>query len=173
MTKKKHEKQQQQQLQPPTYTNITISSLSKDLSVTVFLPPSATSNSNNDAASDYYYESTRFEYGSMIGPIHFLRHVPHHHHHHHGHKKKDKKEMVTFYGPNLWRVPHDSTWTESGIGLASEFGFGDDGSYCHIYGNNDDDDSSTSCATSWFQSTPESQKKIIINGILGYEEAKA
>ena len=34
------------------------------------------------------------------------------------------------YGANLWRAPHNPFWPESGVGLASEFGVGDDGDFC-------------------------------------------
>ncbi|KAL7531739.1 hypothetical protein ACHAXR_004206 [Thalassiosira sp. AJA248-18] len=51
------------------------------------------------------------------------------------------------YGRGIWRTPHDSGWPESGVGLASEFGCGDNWPRCAGEGG-------------------------IINGVLGYETAK-
>jgi hypothetical protein len=57
------------------------------------------------------------------------------------------------YGTDLWRYPHDPYWPESGVGLASEFGVGDDGSLClYRCGWRGVDD--------------------VTNGLLGYQEAK-
>jgi len=65
------------------------------------------------------------------------------------------------YGPDLWRVPHDPNWTESGTGLASEFGYGDDGAKCVVGG-----DDGGACG--WI-ADPEGL--TITNGVLGYERA--
>jgi hypothetical protein len=59
----------------------------------------------------------------------------------------------TVFGSGYWREPHDPTWTESGVGLASEFGCGEDG---HL------------CGPGW-AAVPDS---TAVNGVLGYAEAK-
>lgn len=56
------------------------------------------------------------------------------------------------YGTDLWRVPHNSHWPESGGGLASEFGVGDDGDLCIF-------------RCGWMAATD------VTNGVLGYQEA--
>ena len=95
-------------------------------------------------------------------------------------KTKAKSETHVIYGNDMWKVEppagHDPTWPESGVGLASEFGYGDDGAYCvptstspcgwitgsfdMDYDRNDDDE----------RSRPLTK---IANGVLGYEEAKS
>ena len=61
---------------------------------------------------------------------------------------------------NYWKesratpdTPHNPTWTESGLGIASEWGCGDDGAHC---------------GAGW-GAYPEGTS----NGVLGYEEAAA
>lgn len=113
------------------YRNLTLHS--PIMSATVFMPLEAagsasTNNNNNNNIADIYYIGSRFEHGSMIGDIYF---------------GKDR----SVYGRNLWRTPHDPSWPESGIGLASEFGCGDNGATCAGRGD-------------------------ITNGVLGYETAK-
>ena len=106
------------------YHNLTLHS--PIMSATVFMPlEAAGSATSNDGI---YYIGSRFEHGSMIGDIFF-----------------GKERSV--YGRNLWRTPHDPSWPESGIGLASEFGCGDNGATCAGRGD-------------------------ITNGVLGYESAK-
>lgn len=62
---------------------------------------------------------------------------------------KHKHEL---YGTELWRTPHNPGWPEAGVGLASEFGVGDDGATCdYRCGWNQVDD--------------------VTNGVLGYQEA--
>ena len=101
------------------YANVTLHS--PIMSARVFLP-------FKDGSEDsQYYVGSRFEHGSMIGDVLF------------GHK--------TAYGRDMWRTPHDASWPESGVGLASEFGCGDDGPTCAGKGD-------------------------ITNGVLGYESAK-
>ena len=99
------------------YANMTLHS--PIMSARVFLP-------YEDKPGDkQYYVGSRFEHGSMIGDFVF------------GHK--------IAYGRNMWRTPHDASWPESGVGLASEFGCGDDGPTC---------------------------ARKASNGVLGYEAAK-
>lgn len=59
----------------------------------------------------------------------------------------------TVFGSNFWRAPHDPEWTESGVGLASEFGCGEDGH---------------TCGPGWRGALGGS----VTNGVLGYAEAK-
>ena len=114
------------------YHNLTLHS--PIMSATVFMPLEAAGSSSsiggggNTNNEDIYYIGSRFEHGSMIGDIVF---------------GKDR----SVYGRNLWRTPHDPSWPESGIGLASEFGCGDNGATCAGRGD-------------------------ITNGVLGYESAK-
>ena len=92
-----------------------------------------------------YYVSSRFDHSSMIGSM-----------------KRKTRELVDgeviekdhyLFGGELWRRPHNAQYPESGIGLAAEFGVGDDGAFCFFRcgwdGNND-----------------------ITNGLLGYNEAR-
>jgi hypothetical protein len=93
------------------------------MSVKVFMPTFGDYSKEND-----YYMGSRFEHGSMIGDILF----------------GDSRKV---YGRGLWRTPHDPTWPESGVGLASEFGCGDNGYTCIGKGD-------------------------ITNGVLGYDTAQ-
>lgn len=124
----------------PTYSNVTLKSHSPegDLSVVVYLPKGVKPNERT------YYSSTRFDHSSMIGRM--VR------------TKRDAEtgKVLTqhvLYDTDQWRVPHDPYWPESGVGLASEFGVGDDGAFCNYrcgwYGINE-----------------------VTNGVLGYQEAK-
>ena len=116
-----------------SYQNITLQS--PIISTTIYMPLSSdddgghhdSANEKNDG-DNRYYKGSRFEHGSMIGDINF---------------GGDRQ----VYGRGLWRVPHDPTWPESGVGLASEFGCGDNGATCVGKGD-------------------------ITNGVLGYETAK-
>ncbi|KAL7579008.1 hypothetical protein ACA910_019052 [Epithemia clementina (nom. ined.)] len=81
----------------------------------------------------YYYTGSRFEHGSMIGNVRYKGHV--------------------LYGTDLWRMPHNGNWPESGVGLASEFGVGDDGDFCFY-------------RCGWPLTGD------ITNGVLGYRHAK-
>eukprot|EP00536_Pseudo-nitzschia_multiseries_P014567 jgi/Psemu1/152869/gw1.726.11.1 len=65
-----------------------------------------------------------------------------------------KRETHILYGKKQWRLPHDPYWTESGIGLASEFGVGTDGALCNFM-----------CG--W------DKQNEVTNGVLGYQEAKS
>ncbi|KAL3792504.1 hypothetical protein HJC23_008426 [Cyclotella cryptica] len=116
-------------LLPPTmasatefYNNVTLKS--PIMSVKVFMPAFGDLSKEND-----YYTGSRFEHGSMIGDVMY----------------GDNKKV---YGRGLWRTPHDPTWPESGVGLASEFGCGDNGQTCIGKGD-------------------------ITNGVLGYDTARA
>lgn len=102
------------------YTNVTLKS--PVMSVKVFMP------TFGDFKETDYYQGSRFEHGSMIGDIMF----------------GDNRKV---YGRGLWRTPHDPGWPESGVGLASEFGCGDNGETCIGKGD-------------------------ITNGVLGYDSAK-
>lgn len=104
-----------------TYTNVTLKS--PVMSVKVFMPTFGDFGKESD-----FYQGSRFEHGSMIGDIMF----------------GDNRKV---YGRGLWRTPHDPTWPESGVGLASEFGCGDTGDTCIGKGD-------------------------ITNGVLGYDTAK-
>ena len=117
------------------FSNVTLTSDSGDLSAVIYLP-------NGIKQDQTYYSSTRFEHGSMIGSI--------------TRRSRDAdgtEHRHVLYGTNRWRVPHDPYWPESGVGLASEFGVGDDGAFCNYrcgwYGVND-----------------------VTNGVLGYREAR-
>lgn len=103
---------------PKTYRNMTLTS--PIMSARVFVP--------TGPGISEYYRGSRFDHGSMIGDITF---------------GKDRE----VYGRGLWREPHDPFWPESGVGLASEFGCGDNGASCVGKGD-------------------------ITNGVLGHETAK-
>ena len=111
---------------------MTLTSLEGDLSVVVYLPHGIHSDERT------YYYSSRFDHGSMVGSI--LR------------TTRDGKTHE-LYGTDMWRTPHNSNWPESGVGLASEFGVGDDGSFCNY-------------RCGW------GTRNDITNGVLGYQEAK-
>jgi hypothetical protein len=115
-----------------SYSNVTLKSLEGDLAVVVYLPHGIHSDERT------YYYSSRFDHGSMVGSI--LR------------KTRDGKTHE-LYGTDMWRTPHNSNWPESGVGLASEFGVGDDGSFCNY-------------RCGW------GSRNDITNGVLGYQEAK-
>jgi hypothetical protein len=114
------------------FSNVTLESLGGDLSVVVYLPHGIRPDERT------YYHSSRFDHGSMVGSI--LR-------------KTRNGKTHELYGTDLWRVPHNSNWPESGVGLASEFGVGDDGSFCNY-------------RCGW------GLENDITNGVLGYQEAK-
>ena len=114
-----------------SYPNLTLSSSALD--ATWFLPAPT-------VGARAYYTSTRFDWGTMLGNVRFASHI--------------------VLDDNYWKAsrpspqtPHDPTWTESGLGLASEWGCGDDGAHC---------------GEGW-GAYPEGAT----NGILGYEEAVA
>jgi hypothetical protein len=119
------------------YSNITLKSNNGDLSAVIYLPQGI------KPGEPTYYMSTRFDHGSMIGEItRTTRNAD---------DKTEKKHVL--YGNQQWRVPHDPYWPESGIGLASEFGVGDDGAFCNY-------------RCGWYQINE------VTNGILGYPDAK-
>ena len=126
-----------------SYANVTLSSLNNDLQVTVYLPGGIDSDTN---PADFFYRSTRFEHGSMIGAIRRTTHDSN------GNAIASKRTH-SLYGSELWRVPHDPLWPEAGIGLASEFGIGDDGSFCDFR-----------CGWHGVDN--------VTNGVLGYRSAK-
>ena len=105
------------------YPNITLTTPSTSLSATLFTP---------DAARGYY-RSTRFDHGSMLGELLYDGH--------------------TLFPSTYWRRPHDPLWPESGVGLAAEWGCGEDGARC---------------GAGW-GAYPAGAS----NGVLGYESAKA
>ena len=160
-----------------SYANVTLTSLDGDLQVTVFLPEGL---DPDEDPSNFFYRSTRFDHGSMIGAIrrkshdsnrkleresspksHKIRHLA-------SRTAVDMKgttdnkiasnihgqqHLHRLYGADMWRVPHDPLWPESGIGLASEFGIGDDGSFCNFR-----------CGWHGVDN--------VTNGVLGYQSAK-
>ena len=121
------------------YSNVTLTSLGGELSVTVYLPAGI------EEDADIFYRSSRFDHGSMIGSIQRTSSRG---------LLQDPKGARTheLYGTELWRTPHNPYWPESGVGLASEFGVGDDGANCDLRcGWNGVDD--------------------VANGVLGFQEA--
>jgi len=122
------------------YANVTLSEPGGSLEVTVFLPASIPTE---DADAHVYYYGSRFDHSSMIGPIE-RKYVD----------KHGKQRSHILYGADLWRMPHNSHWPESGVGLASEFGVGDDGDFC-------------SYRCGW------PAVGDVTNGVLGYREAKS
>ena len=120
------------------YANVTLKANNNDLSVVVYLPRGLKPGERT------YYQSSRFDWGSMIGSITRTTTNP----------NTGVKEKHVLYGTNQWRLPHDPYWAESGVGLASEFGVGTDGSLCNFL-----------CG--W------NQNSEVTNGVLGYQEAKS
>jgi hypothetical protein len=125
-----------------SYSNITLST--NEFSVVLFLPAGVSAGAaNSDARSvpppynSIYYVSSRFEHGSMIGNIQTKRGGGH-----------------TLYPASSWRMPHNAQWPESGVGLAAEFGVGDDGALCLF-------------RCGWNEATE------VVNGVLGYEDCVA
>jgi hypothetical protein len=115
--------------QAASYANVTLSS--GPLSAIVFLPDGIKPDERT------YYTSSRFDWSSNIGAVSRVG--------------VDGKTHVLF-GTEMWRQPHDPTNTEAGVGLASEFGVGDDGSFCNFQCGWQKDDEVT-------------------NGVLGYDTA--
>ena len=111
----------------PSYSNFTLESLNGDLSVVVYLPYGLKPDEHT------FYYSSRFDHGSMIGSIKYKDHV--------------------LFDARTWRQPHNTNWPESGIGLAAEFGVGDDGAFCYFQ-----------CGWQAAES--------VTNGVLGYQQAK-
>lgn len=73
-------------------------------SATVYLPPFS-------LADPGYYASSRFDWGTMIGAF-------------------ELSDGRVLSPPTAWRAPHDPQWPESALGMAAEFGCGDDGALC-------------------------------------------
>jgi len=96
------------------------SELAEAIQVSLFLPN----------ALDGYYRSSRFDWGTMIGDV--------------------RSGRRRAFCSDVWRQPHDPLWTESGVGLASEWGCGVDGAWC----------------PSGWAGGPE-----VNNGVLGFDEA--
>lgn len=120
----------------PYYSNVTLKANDGDLEVVIYLPQGIKPDEPT------YYVSTRFDHGSMIGNIKRTTR-----------KQDGSTETHILYDTDQWRVPHDPFWTESGVGLASEFGVGDDGAFCNFL-----------CG--W------DQENDVTNGVLGYREAQ-
>ncbi|MGK3752787.1 MAG: hypothetical protein ACI8RD_005093 [Bacillariaceae sp.] len=118
------------------FANVTLTANNGDLSAVIYLPSGLKPDDRT------YYASTRFDWSSMIGSITRTTTNP-----------LGEKETHSLYGTKQWRLPHDPYWPESGVGLASEFGVGDDGSLCNFM-----------CG--WDQTNE------VTNGVLGYQEAK-
>jgi hypothetical protein len=120
-----------------TYANVTLRSPDGDMSAVIFLPKGI-------KPKEYtYYLSSRFDHASMIGNIKRKTRDP----------ETGKSTTHVLYGTEQWRLPHDPYWPESGVGLASEFGVGDDGALCNY-------------RCGWYQANE------VTNGVLGYQEAK-
>lgn len=120
------------------YANVTLTN-GRDLSVVVFLPTGL-----KPSERTFYYAS-RFDHGSMIGVV--RRKVT-------SSSSSSSAHVVhDLFEADMWRVPHNSNWPESGVGLASEFGVGDDGNFCYY-------------RCGW------SGADDVTNGVLGYAEAK-
>ena len=120
-----------------SYEKAILTSLDGNLTVSIFKPSSM---QGEDSDASYFYESTRFDHGSMIGNMTYFSNI--------------------LYDTDLWRSPHNPWNVESGVGLASEFGFGDNGAYC-------------GGMTCYWKSKENEEKggNFIINGVLGYEDA--
>jgi hypothetical protein len=124
-----------------SYSNVTLTSPNGDLTVVIYLPLGIKPNERT------YYFSSRFEHGSMVGSIRRKSRTPRND----GSGKVDEHSHI-LYDAEMWRLPHNSNWPESGLGLAAEFGVGDDGDFC-------------SYRCGWTGSGD------ITNGVLGYREA--
>lgn len=143
---------------PTSYANVTLTSLDGDLSVVVYLPKGIKTEDYNDSDEPEltYYYGSRFEHGSMIGSITRKRRYTvsvkdddngdstH---------QEERVDTHVLYGTDTWRQPHNWNWPESGVGLASEFGVGDDGALCYF-------------RCGWPEATD------VTNGVLGYQEAR-
>ena len=119
----------------PSYANVTLSA--GGLSAVVYLPDGIKPDEPT------YYKSSRFDWSSNIGTITTRRQ---------GVGGKGKQQQHVLYGSDMWRQPHDPESTEAGVGLASEFGVGDDGSFCNFQ-----------CG--WHKDNE------VTNGVLGYDQA--
>ena len=119
-----------------SYPNVTLTS--GELAVTVYLPRSLASD-----GEQVFYESSRFDHSSMIGSIRRRRKT----------RSGHKSHVHSMYGPDLGRSPHNPFYPGSGVGLASEFGVGDDGDFCTY-----------KCG--WYGVSN------VTNGVLGYQDAR-
>ena len=93
-----------------------------------------------------FYYASRFDHSSMIGSITRKQHYV-------SSDGKPKTATHVLYGTDIWRIPHNSNWPESGVGLAAEFGVGDNGAFC-------------------FYKCGWSEANDVTNGVLGYADAK-
>jgi len=122
------------------YANVTLSSLGGDLAVVVFLPHGLKPDERT------FYYASRFDHSSMIGSItRKVRTI-------NSYGEEVTKDHILFE-TDTWRAPHNPYWPESGVGLASEFGAGDDGAFCYY-------------RCGW------SGAEDVTNGVLGYREAR-
>eukprot|EP00534_Pseudo-nitzschia_fraudulenta_P003169 CAMPEP_0201138690 /NCGR_PEP_ID=MMETSP0850-20130426/56058_1 /ASSEMBLY_ACC=CAM_ASM_000622 /TAXON_ID=183588 /ORGANISM="Pseudo-nitzschia fraudulenta, Strain WWA7" /LENGTH=517 /DNA_ID=CAMNT_0047410089 /DNA_START=452 /DNA_END=2005 /DNA_ORIENTATION=+ len=120
------------------YSNVTLRANGGDLSAVIYLPVDLKPSQRT------YYRSSRFDWSSLIGSITRTTINP----------NTGLEETHTLYGTKQWRLPHDPYWAESGVGLASEFGVGTDGSLCDFL-----------CG--W------NQNSEVTNGVLGYQAARS
>lgn len=111
------------------YDHVTLST-SSGLRATLFLPPADASDPRSLERA--FYRASRFDWSSQLGDFRLGEH--------------------TICDPGFWRAPHDPAWTEAAVGLAGEFGCGDDGS---------------TCPPGW------DGGGALVNGVLGYDEAGA
>lgn len=126
-------------LSSASYSNSTLVSNNGDIEVVVYLPVGL------KPTEPTYYVGSRFDHGSMIGSIKLK-----------SRRLVDNEVVVKtheLFGGENWRLPHNSQWPESGIGLAAEFGVGDDGAFCQFR-----------CGWGPFND--------VTNGVLGYLEAR-
>jgi hypothetical protein len=121
------------------YSNETLTSLGGDLSVVVYLPRGV------KPGEPVFYYGSRFDHSSMIGSITRKKHYT---------TSDDRKKTEThvLYGTDMWRIPHNPQWPESGAGLAAEFGVGDNGAF-------------------FFYRCGWKEVSDVTNGVLGYSEA--
>jgi hypothetical protein len=136
------------------YSNATLFNAAGDISVVVYLPFGVSVDGSTPEVNDLFYYSSRFDHGSMIGTI-TRRQITSklNSHRNDPTDESSSSEEHVLYGTSLWRIPHNVRWPESGVGLASEFGVGDNGSFC-------------SYRCGWNQASD------ITNGVLGYEQAR-
>ena len=97
-----------------------------------------------------------------------------------GRKAREGAETHVLYGNDMWKVEppagHDPTWPESGVGLASEFGYGDDGAHCVPTPSKPCGWITGSSKLDYVRNGDDERARPltkIANGVLGYEEAKA
>jgi hypothetical protein len=130
------------------YANVTLTAHNSDLSVFLYLPMGL-----QKPDEELYYFSSRFDHSSMIGAIHRTVRNTAEAGPADGGSSNTTTTSHVLYQDGMWRQPHNSNWPESGIGLAAEFGVGDDGDLCPF-------------RCGW------DGAEDLTNGVLGYREAE-